>query len=304
VSIIADKKLPAILDLEKENIFVMDFTRAQSQDIRPLRIAVLNLMPDKVTTETQLLRLIGNTPLQVEPVLLRVDTYNPKNTDPKHLKSFYKTFDEVLAKKIKFDALIVTGAPVEKLDFGEVKYWQELSRILDWAAHNVYSSLYICWAAQAALYYHYDINKAELPEKIFGIFNHKVLCKNNPLVRGFDDTFKAPHSRYTEVEREKLAAHPDLDILAVSDEAGLFLAASKDLRRVFMFGHGEYDAETLHREYVRDCAKGLNTAPPKHYYAPDKTIPLSWRAHGSLLFANWLNYCVYQGTPYDINTII
>ena len=299
-------KLPAIEALEKENIFVMDKFRAEKQDIRPLRLAILNLMPDKLTTERQLLRLISNTPIQMDVRFLRTGTHESKNTDPAHLKSFYHTFDEVLAKKTKFDALIVTGAPVERLDFAEVKYWDELSKIFAWAEHNVYSSLYICWAAQAALYYYYGINKTEVPAKISGVFEHRVLDSLNPLLRGFDGVFCAPHSRYTEVERDKMYAHPELAVLADSSEAGIYLAASKDLRRIFQFGHGEYDAETLHLEYSRDVQKGLNIAMPKNYYINDKTgelPPIRWRAHESLLISNWLNYCVYQATPFDIDAI-
>ena len=299
-------KLPAFDVLQKENIFTMDSTRADTQDIRPLRLAVLNLMPDKVSTETQILRLIANTPLQVEVVFLCTGSYKPTHTDERHLKAFYHTFEEVFVKNTKFDALIITGAPVEKLEFSEVSYWAELSRILAWAEHNVYSSLYICWAAQAALYYHYGINKKEMREKIFGLFPHKVLDKTNPLVRGFDDVFIAPHSRHTEIDAEKIANHQELDLLAVSDEAGLYLAAAKNLRRVFAFGHGEYDKETLHNEYTRDLERGLKTAMPKHYYVNDSVgslPPITWRAHESLLISNWLNYCVYQATPFDIEAI-
>jgi len=299
-------RLPAIGALEKENIFVMDALRADTQDIRPLRLAILNLMPDKLVTERQLLRLISNTPLQVDVRFLHTGTYESKNADPGHLKAFYHTFSEILEKNTKFDALIITGAPVEKLDFCAVRYWDELSKILKWAQHNVYSSLYICWAAQAALYYHYGINKAEVGAKISGVFEHRVLDKTNPLVRGFDDVFAAPHSRYTEVEHDKVYANKKLCVLAESDEAGLYLAASKDLRRVFQFGHGEYDAETLHNEYTRDVAKGLSIAKPKHYYINGEVgelPPIRWRAHESLLISNWLNYCVYQATPYDIDAI-
>jgi len=301
-----DPNLRAGAELEKENIFVMDTARANSQDIRPMRMAILNLMPDKEATEKQLLRLIANTPLQVEVVFLRTQSYTPRNADEDYLNSFYKTFEEVLVAKEKFDALIITGAPVEKLDFVAVDYWDELSQILAWATKNVHSSLYICWAAQAALYYHYGIGKNEVAKKIFGVFAHDVLAPGNPLVRGFDDTFVAPHSRYTEVDVAAMVAHPEIDVLATSKEAGQYLAASKDLRRVFVFGHGEYDPETLHLEYVRDKAKGLKTALPKNYYAKGKegaVPPVQWRAHQALLFSNWLNYCVYQGTPYDLEEL-
>lgn len=298
--------LPAIKFLEQENIFVMDEFRALTQEIRPLKIAILNLMPNKEATETQLLRLLANNPLQIEVVLLKTATYNPKNTTFEHLDLFYYTLDEVLQKGLRFDGLIVTGAPVEKLDFEDVVYWGELSQIMEWASHHVYSTIYICWAAQAALFYSYGINKTVLPEKVFGIFNHVVHNKNNPLVRGFNDEFDAPHSRYTQVDCLKVKACEQLDVLAESDEAGLYLVASKNLRQVFVFGHGEYDAASLHNEYIRDLEKGLNTALPKHYYIGDVVgeLPkMSWRAHESLLIANWLNYCVYQATPYDLDKI-
>lgn len=300
------KNMPAINYLEKENIFIMTEERAQSQEIRPLKIAILNLMPNKIATETQLLRLIANTPLQTEVVFLRTASYISKNTDSQHLGYFYKTFDEIINSRQKFDALIVTGAPVEKMDFSEVAYWDELKKIMAWAEHNVYSSMYICWAAQAAAYYHYNINKTIQKKKIFGVYEHKILDKNNPLLRGFNDTFWAPHSRYTEVDAEKMFEQKDIDVLAVSDEAGLYLAASKDLRKVFVFGHGEYDLDTLHNEYMRDVAKGLKTAKPKNYYINNEVgriRPINWRAHESLLFMNWINYCVYQNTPYDIESI-
>lgn len=298
--------LPAAQRLAGENIFIMDSARAIRQEIRPLRIAVLNLMPNKIDTETQLLRLLSNNPLQIEVVLLKTASYNPRNAAQEHLKAFYRTFTDVKAAGMKFDGLIVTGAPVEKLAFEDVAYWDELKHIMAWAEHNVYSSMYICWAAQAAMFYLYGINKHPVPEKIFGIFEHKVLDKRNPLVRGFDDTFYAPHSRHTQVYAKDMRACPHLDILAESDEAGVYLAADKDLRKVFVFGHGEYDADSLHNEYVRDLAGGLPIRPPQHYYknGDEKTPPpLSWRAHESLLIGNWLNYCVYQATPYDIESI-
>lgn len=295
--------LPAIKYLEQENIFVMDENRASMQEIRPLKIAILNLMPNKEDTEVQLIRLIANTPLQVEVVLLKTETYCSKNTAEDYLNSFYYTFNE--KKNEKFDGLIITGAPVEKMDFQDVVYWDELQNIMKWAEHNVYSTMYICWAAQAAMFYHYDINKIMLNKKISGIFTHTTYNKTNPLLRGFNDEFNAPHSRYTEVEAEKVRANPDLDILAESSEAGLYLVSSRDLRRVFVFGHGEYDVDTLDKEYKRDKEKGLNIQPPKHYYVGnDEKLPkMSWRAHESMLIANWLNYCVYQSTPYDIESI-
>ncbi len=300
------KNIPAIGFLEKENIFIMTEERALSQEIRPLKIAVLNLMPNKIATETQLLRLIANSPLQAEVVFLRTASYVSKNTDSNHLEYFYKTFDEILESKQKFDALIVTGAPVEKMDFTSVAYWDELKAIMEWADHNVYSSMYICWAAQAAAYYHYGINKSVQKKKIFGIYEHKILDKTNPLLRGFNDTFPAPHSRYTQVDAQKMFDEKRLDVLAVSKKAGIYLAASKDLRKVFVFGHGEYDLDTLHNEYIRDRDKGLKTAKPENYYVKNKVgalPPITWRAHESLLFMNWINYCVYQNTPYDIESI-
>ncbi|MDR0425972.1 MAG: homoserine O-succinyltransferase [Clostridiales bacterium] len=301
-----DKNLPAGKFLERENIFVMDKDRAEVQDIRPLKIAVLNLMPNKIATETQLIRLIGNTPLQIDLCLLTTKTYTPKNAPEEHLRSFYRTFDDIRRTGEKFDGLIITGAPVEKMDFLAVAYWPELEEILRWAVKNVYSSLFICWAAQAAMYHYYGINKRMLDKKLFGVFPHTVLDRNNPLVRGFDDTFFAPHSRYTEVEEALIAREPDLDILAKSDRAGAHLVASKSLRRVFVFGHGEYDADTLRGEFERDRDKGLGTALPENYFPggdPARRPPLLWRAHESLLVCNWLNYCVYQATPFDLNAI-
>ncbi len=300
------KNLPARKHLENENVFVMTYERAEKQDVRPLRVAVLNLMPNKIDTETQLLRLIGNTPLQVEIVFLTTASYTGSHTPEEHLKSFYKTFDEIVASGEKFDGLIVTGAPVEKLDFLEVVYWEELSAIMEWASRNVYSSMYICWAAQAAMYYFYGVNKTLKDNKIFGVFPHKVYHKTNPLVRGFDDFFYAPHSRHTDIAPDEFKSIKDITVLAKSEEAGVYLAASKDLRKVFVFGHGEYDSDTLANEYERDKNKGLDIALPKHYYPGDNPAlspPLTWRAHESLLISNWLNYCVYQATPYDIDEI-
>ena len=300
------KDLPARKFLEDENIFVMTYERAESQDVRPLRVAVLNLMPNKIDTETQLLRLIGNTPLQVEIVFLTTASYVAKNTPEEHLRSFYKTFDEIVASGEKFDGLIVTGAPVEKMDFAEVVYWDEIKRIMEWAGSNVYSAMYICWAAQAAAYYYYGADKTLLKGKVFGVFKHRVYDRTNPLVRGFDDCFYAPHSRYTEVSKDTLNKIEDLTVLADSEEAGVYLAASRDFRRVFVFGHGEYDAETLANEYRRDLSKGIAIDVPKHYFEgddPNNPPELKWRAHESLLIANWLNYCVYQATPYNIEEI-
>ncbi len=299
-------KLPAYATLERENVFVMSTDRASMQDIRPLEIAILNLMPNKIDTETQLLRLIANSPLQSDVVLLRTKSYDSKNTPVEHLRSFYHTFDEIIENKAKFDALIITGAPVEMLDFTEVAYWKELTEIMSWAEHNVYSTMYICWAAQAGVFYRYGIGKRVLPRKVSGIFTHRVLDKTNPLTRGFDDTFLAPHSRYTESDSEAMHGEPRLKVLAESDEAGTYLCCSTDLRHVFVFGHGEYDAATLHNEYMRDLDRGMDIAPPAHYYVNGvigEVPPLGWRAHESLLIGNWLNYCVYQATPYNIKDI-
>ena len=292
--------LPATATLTEENIFVMTETRAQTQDIRPLRILILNLMPTKEETETQLLRLLGNSPIQIEPILLRTQSYTPKNTEAEYLQAFYQTFDQV--KNEKFDGLIITGAPVEHMPFEAVEYWQELTDIMEWAKSHVFSTFHICWGAQAGLYYLYGIDKRELPKKLFGIYRHRVLEKNTPWLRGFDNVFNAPHSRYTEVIREDLEANNELEILVDSDEAGVYLVVSKDYEHVFVMGHCEYDADTLEKEYLRDVAQGLDTCPPENYYpGGDTTQPplMTWRAHGNLLFLNWINY-VYQETPYDV----
>jgi len=296
--------LPSGKYLEKENIFVMDDRRAVSQEIRPLHLGILNLMPNKIDTETQLLRLIANTPLQSEVTLLHTASYVGKNASAEHLKTFYKTFDNVYKSNVKFDGLIITGAPVETLDFTEVKYWDELTRIMKWAKNNVYSTMYICWAAQAGLYYHYGIPKYDTADKVFGIFEHRILQPQNPLVRGFDEGFLAPHSRHTETKKIDLKGK--LDLLAVSDKAGVYLAASYDLRHVFITGHCEYDALSLHNEYDRDIKKKMDIKIPYNYYPdndPKKIPPVKWRSHASLLFSNWINYCVYQATPFDIAEI-
>lgn len=296
--------LPAIEALSKENIFVMTQTRAVAQDIRPLRIAVLNLMPTKQTTETQLLRMLGNTPLQVEITLLRTGSYTSRNTARDYLDAFYRTFDDVQGEH--FDGLVVTGAPVEQYRFEDVSYWDEIVRLMDWADSHVFSALYICWAAQAALYHFYGIDKRPLAHKLFGVFEHRALKRGHRLLRGFDDVFLAPHSRHTTISVEDAQREPDLDILAVSEAAGLYLAASRSGARVFVTGHGEYDADTLETEYRRDKGAGKPIKPPDNYYPHgDERArpPLTWRAHGSLLFANWLNYFVYQETPYDLDAI-
>ena len=282
----------------------MDDKRAMMQDIRPLKIAILNLMPTKDVTETQLLRLLGNTPLQVEITLLTMASHESSHTSREYLDAFYHTFESV--QNQKFDGLIITGAPVENLQFEEVDYWKELVQIMDWSRSHVYSTLYICWGSQAALYHKYGIGKHKLDEKVFGIFEHRVLNPRHKLVRGFDETFRAPHSRHTTIRKEDIKRIPELEILAESDEAGVFLLASHDGRSIYVSGHAEYDADTLAREYQRDVAKGLKIDVPKNYYPDDdpSQVPhVSWRAHANLLFVNWLNYFVYQKTPFDIEEI-
>ena len=291
--------LPAKEILEKENIFIMDEGRAEQQDIRPLSILILNLMPEKERTETQLLRYLGNTPIQVDISFLKLSTHEAKHTSPRHLNRFYTSFSQL--KDRNFDGMIITGAPVEKLAYEKVDYWEELCEIMDWASSHVTSTLHICWGAQAALYHHYGIGKFELPHKCFGVFEHRLAAPSERLVRGFDDVFLAPHSRYTDIENEKLRKHPDLQIIAESDLAGIFLAVSKDGRHIFSTGHFEYDADTLGLEYSRDLKKGLETALPVNYFPGDDPArqPLHrWKSHCSLLFSNWLNYYVYQETPY------
>ncbi len=298
--------LPAIEILNNENIFVITETRALTQDIRPLEIAVLNLMPTKVETETQLLRVLGNTPLQINVQFIHTKTHISKNTSKSHIETFYKTFDDI--KDSKFDGLIITGAPVETLEFEDVDYWDELCRIMEWSKENVTSTFHICWGAQAALYYHYGVPKHEVPEKVFGVFEHTIPLekKHKILLRGFDDTFYAPHSRHTCVEKEDILKVPSLEILAESDEAGVYIVTDKDERRFFITGHSEYDANTLQKEYMRDINKGLDIKVPKNYFPdddPTKDPLVKWRSHANLLYSNWLNYFVYQTTPYDIKTI-
>ena len=296
--------LPAAEVLQSENIFVMDELRATAQDIRPLRIAILNLMPTKITTENQIIRLLSNSPLQIELTLLRVASHVSANVSPKHMETFYRTFEEVRGEK--FDGLIITGAPVENLEFHDVDYWDELCDIMRWSKTNVYSTLHICWAAQAALNFHYGIPKYPLSAKMFGVFEHKNLEPNHPLLRGFDETFKAPHSRHTEVRRADIDACPKLEILAESDEAGVYIIASRKRRLFYVTGHSEYDNTTLAAEYFRDVNRGLDIEIPKHYFPGDdpKNIPPNvWRGHAHLLFSNWLNYFVYQGTPYNLDEI-
>ena len=296
--------LPAADVLQQENIFVMNQNRAGSQDIRPLEIVLLNLMPTKVVTETQLSRLLGNTPLQVNLSLMHTTSHQSKNTPQDHLLSFYKDFDEL--KHRKFDGMVITGAPVEQLPFEEVDYWQELCQIMEWSKTNVHSTLHICWGAQAGLYYHYGIPKYDLDKKLFGVFPHHADYKRSILLRGFDDTFYAPHSRHTTVLRADIEKCPELRILAPSQEAGVYAVMTKHGKQIFVMGHGEYDPDTLDREYRRDKALGLPISVPAHYYPDDDDTrePLvTWRGHANLLFSNWLNYFVYQTTPYDIMTV-
>lgn len=296
--------LPAEETLQQENIFYMNKERASSQDIRPLQVVILNLMPHKSVTETQLIRLLGNTPLQVEITFLSTKSYQPKNTTVSYLKSFYQHFDDI--KDQKFDALIVTGSPVEKLRFEEVQYWEELTTILDWAQENVYSSLFVCWGAQAALYHYYKVKKHPLERKLSGVYTHTVHTPTETLVRGFDDTFLAPHSRHTTVLGRDVQQVGALKILSTSEEAGIYLVASKDERQVFITGHAEYDALTLDAEYKRDKEAGLNPGKPENYYPGDNELrvpSVTWRGHANLLFSNWLNYFVYQKTPYALEDV-
>ena len=296
--------LPAKETLETERIFVMDEDRAQTQDIRPLRIAILNLMPTKIATETQLIRLLSNSPLQIELTLLHTVSHLSKNTPDEHMKAFYKSFFDI--ERQKFDGLIITGAPVEKIEFEEVDYWNELCRIMDWSRTHVYSTFHICWASQAGLRFHYGINKHPLPKKLSGVYKHRALEPRHPLLRGFDDEFLAPHSRYTGVSPEEIEKSGKLDILAMGEKSGVYLAASKDCRMFFVSGHSEYEFDTLKKEYERDLAKGIDPDIPENYFPdndPTKEPKNTWKAHANLLFNNWLNYFVYQRTPYDIESI-
>ncbi len=296
--------LPAAETLQQENIFVMPQNRAMTQDIRPLEIVLLNLMPTKVATETQLSRVLGNTPLQVRLELMHTSSHVSKNVAQEHLGQFYKSFDEL--KHRKFDGMVITGAPVEHMPFEEVDYWPELCRIMEWSKTNVHSTFHICWGAQAGLYYHYGINKYTMPEKMFGVFEHKADYKRSILLRGFDDVFWVPHSRHTTVLREDVEAVPGLKLLASSDRSGVYAVMSKGGRQIFVTGHSEYDPETLQNEYLRDKSLGLPISVPENYYPnDDETQPpiVRWRGHANLLFSNWLNYFVYQTTPYDIMDI-
>ena len=297
-------ELPAYRTLTNENIFVMTETRAVTQDIRPLQIALVNLMPTKIDTETQLLRLLGNTSLQVETELIKMRSHESRNTSKEHLLAFYKTFDEIRDRR--FDGMIITGAPVEQMPFTDVEYWDELCEIMEWSKKHVHSTFHICWGAQAGLYYHYGIPKKRLEEKLFGVFPHHAEQKNIPLLRGFDDTFMVPHSRHTTVDRKDIEACPDLTILASSPEAGVYAISAGGGKQIFITGHSEYDARTLEKEYLRDKKAGLPIRVPANYYPDndDTKEPLvSWRSHANLLYANWLNYCVYQTTPYDLEQL-
>ena len=297
-------ELPAVRTLASEKIFVMTEKRAMTQDIRPPRIVLLNLMPTKIVTETQFSRLLGNSPLQVELTLLQTATHKSKNTSAEHLLMFYKTFDEI--RHEKFDGMIITGAPVEQMPFEAVEYWDELCAIMEWSKKNVHSTLHICWGAQAGLYYHYGIHKRPLDAKMFGVFPHIVETQENTLMRGFDDIFYAPHSRHTTIDREEIEDVDALTIVASSPEAGVYAVESAKHRQIFITGHSEYDADTLEREYLRDKNAGLPIEVPKNYYPDDddtKPPRVSWRAHANLLFSNWLNYYVYQTTPYEIESI-
>jgi len=297
--------LPAAKILEAENIFAMTEERAHSQDIRPLKLAIVNLMPKKMETETQLLRLLSNTAIQTDIELIQMSGHVSKNTPSEHLLKFYKTFDDI--KDQRFDGLIITGAPIETLPFEQVDYWEELCAIMKWSLTNVFSTLHICWGAQAGLYYHYGIDKVELPEKMFGVFEHTVLNRNHLLMRGFDECFWVPHSRHTTVPEESFMNESNLEVLARSDEAGVYCAAGSAGRQFFIMGHGEYDRETLANEYFRDLSKGMPIKIPQHYFPndrPDLTPVMKWRAHSSLLFSNWLNYFVYQETPYDLAHLV
>ncbi|MDR1120626.1 MAG: homoserine O-succinyltransferase [Dysgonamonadaceae bacterium] len=294
------QNLPAVELLKKENIFVMDLLRAETQDIRPLNVCILNLMPLKITTETDLIRLLSNTPLQIELDFLRIKGHTSKNTPVEHMMTFYKDFDEI--GKRNYDGMIITGAPVEQMDFEDVTYWDELTEIFDWARNHVTSTLYICWSAQASLYHFYGIPKYPLAKKQFGVFNHTLLKSTFPLFRGFDDEFYAPHSRHTEIKRQDIEKVPDLTILSESEDSGVYIVVARGGREFFVTGHSEYAPETLHNEYLRDLKKQLPIDQPKNYYKEDdleKGILVRWRAHANLLFTNWLNYFVYQETPFD-----
>jgi len=296
--------LPAHQILESENIFVMSSDRAESQDIRPLKIVILNLMPTKIATETQLLRCLSNTPLQIEIDLMQTSTYTSKNTPQEHLLTFYHTFDEL--KDNRYDGMIITGAPVEDMPFEEVAYWDELAQIMEWTKTHVYSTFHICWGSQAGMYYHYGVQKHRMEKKMFGVFRHRLLDKMEPIFRGFNETFNVPHSRHTTVYAEEIKKVPQLKIIAESDVSGVYIVMAKNGRQFFVTGHSEYDADTLAKEYFRDVNKGLPIDIPVNYFPdddPTKEPPVTWRSHSTLLFTNWLNYYVYQTTPYDLEAL-
>lgn len=293
--------LPAFKILNKENIFTITEDRAFHQDIRPLKIVILNLMPTKIETETQILRLLGNSPLQIDIVLLHPESHACKNISEEHLIKFYNTFEEI--KDCKFDGMIITGAPIESIPFEEVDYWEELKKIMEWSVHNVFSTLHICWGAQAGLYYHYGVNKHKLDSKMFGVFKHEINKQNIKLFSGFDDEFYVPHSRYTEIRKEDIDTINELEILSQSEKSGIYIVSAKNGRQIFITGHSEYDPLTLKKEYDRDLAKGININVPENYYPKDDPLKppvVKWRGHSNLLFSNWLNYYVYQETPYNL----
>lgn len=299
-----DNELPAKQSLEIENIFVMSNMRADTQDIRPLKIIILNLMPTKLETETQLLRLLSNSPLQIDVDFLQVETHEAKNVSKSHMDKFYNTFNDI--KNIKYDGMIITGAPVENMEYEEVDYWDELCKIMEWSKTNVYSTFHICWGAQAGLYYHYGIRKHQLSKKMFGIFPHKSLDETHPLMRGLDDIFYVPHSRHTEIRRQDIAQIKELQILSYSDISGVHIVADMDCRQFFITGHSEYDRDTLAKEYFRDKSKGFEIDIPYNYFPNDDetAVPnITWKGTANLLFNNWLNYFVYQKTPYDLNNL-
>ncbi len=298
--VVIPAELPAYRTLRNEKIFVMKDARAFNQDIRPLEVAIVNLMPTKIETETQLIRMLANTPLQVNIHLIHMKSHDSKNTGKDHLEAFYQSFDEI--RKSYFDGMIITGAPVENLPYEEVDYWQELTELMEFSKHNVYSTLHICWGAQAALYYHFGLTRYRMDKKLFGVFEHKVLPSGGRLMRGFDDHFLAPHSRHTQIHREEFVKVPGMRILAESDIAGVHIASIADRRQVFVQGHGEYDRDTLRKEYERDLAAGIDQLPVNYFQNndPKAHVQVTWRSHSQLLFSNWLNYCVYQDTPFDI----
>lgn len=296
--------LPAVDVLERENVFVMSDQRAQHQDIRPLKILLLNLMPKKIETEIHIIRMLSNTPLQVDLELMRIDDKPSKNTSIEHMEMFYKGFEEVRHKK--YDGMIITGAPLGAIPFEEVRFWEELKQVMDWTRTNVTSTLFLCWAVQAAMFHFYQINKRVLDKKVSGVYSHRLDRPLSPIVRGFDDVFDAPHSRYAEISIEAIEAHPDLELIASSDEVGAFLVVRKDGRQVFVIGHSEYEPDCLKNEYERDLKAGLNPAIPENYFPnddPSQEPIITWKSHGNLLFNNWLNYYVYQATPYNIEEI-